>query len=607
MILLIKNKAGSKTRILIGLFMSLMCCVIAVASPLRAAAEEVPQAPVSDVGATVAGMLAGGFASYAVTSWAAASLAGASAVVLGGVAIPVAIVIVVLGVVVAVGVSITVTQLAHCLNQYWETHQSEFQFFIDQCVEDFKLGLLTLKNGAVDIGANRLPYYYNWVKENIVGFFGERVPSSDISAAVDGCEILQPSYIFDHTPSGSEILANVTESYDHCNVTVDDLKDLSVNQSFTYSTGYITSVNPHTKIKVQLLGELELIKKTYYYTQWCTNHIKISDDLELSCRYYCGNDWSGVATNTYSTTYYFYVPFVYNNNNNCLFFANTKTGINNGEPGNSVLMVGLSPEEVHYYLNGDELAISSKIPYTKVGQKNISVVLPDGTEKTTFNGGIRELFYYLSVKSCSIKYTSRSNAAEVTEQSNTNITYTTVNNYYDGKSDVLRDASDVIGTKVESGEITDASTGTVSLGVSSLVGTLVDSVSLTNQIAITDVSSTAIDTAGETVIPENSLMTVAAALIVAGNNARAGLTEIYDKFPFDVIPRVREWLEVFIAEPEVLVLDFDLNNPLFDNPLHVHIDFSKYAYLAVVSNWIVLTSVAIGLLLSSKKALDFIG
>lgn len=586
-----------KKKIIISAFITIICVIIAASHSLNVAAQEV-DAPLADVGAVAVGMVAGAFASYAVTSWAAAAAAGATAVVLGGVAIPTAIVIVVLGVLVATGVTLTVTAIIHALNDYFELHRSDCELFIDNLVNGFKNGLIDIRH-KISMQPTLFNYVYDWLKSNIISAFNDIQSNVDFGNAVDGFEVYQPDYVFNHVPSMSEIYSYYTNNheYDLIEVRQADFNG-STDKTFT-ATDYIYT-NDNTNVNITFGGNCNMRASGWYCVGTIKEDFILNSDLTVSAVYEASHADTSFFTNAnYWSKFHFCEPYVYQNNNKTYlrFYTVWESNVGNRDTTSPTIRINNVDVTTDVYYNRTILDGSGN---------TYKIKLSDGTVISNFDG-MYEFLYYLFCKDCKLVIENQSNTSEV---SNSTANYTTVNNYYNTKRDVLKKLNDTVAGKVHDGSITDQSEGTIDIGFTDVLNTtmsneLADTLPLTDVSGISEVSTTDIVTDGTTVMEGSSVVSVAASLIIAGNHIRSGLGTITLKFPFDVIPNVKNFLNKLVREGEPLVIDYNIVAPHIGT-FPVHIDFNKYSTIITVFRWVVLVSLAIGLLIASKHALQFI-
>ena len=614
--ILLKNKyrqLSIKAKIILAAFIILLCLITAAAQPLRVSASEVStpsdySAPLSSFGVGVAEM----YSSGVVGAIALASTGvGVGAVVMGGVSFGVFVAIVISTFALGMCAALTIRMIADAINYNWQW--GYLQDFLDRLVSSVNGGFLSVAGKKIAMGATFFSYAYDWVKDHIVGYFDEKHSNTDLSQAVDGFEVLVPSYHFDHKPTNDEVINHVypdtNNLYGRISWVYSDIEGQGA-VILEKSAGYVLKSNPNTNINYQL-GSSMWFKNVVAATRHLYNYIVLTDDINFSIETYF---YSGevLAAKDKSSTYYFCVPFVYEENNvRKLFVANYSSLTTNGATSDLTLRshLNLAGTNKHYYLNGDELCISYHVVYTYNGQQNISLVYKDGTVRNTFTD-INEFLYYACCTSCDLQFIDRSSAEVSDTKSNTNITYTTVNNYYNEKKDILKNTADTVRTGVRNGTITDTAEGTIGLTITDTAtaeaGEVSDTSVITDTAAITDVTATDVVVNGEVVIPSADLLTLPMAFIIAGQNIKLATGDIKYKFPFDVISSVANWLKALVTPGEPLIIDYDFNVPGFSNPVHVHIDFSRYSTLVIVGNWVIMVSVAIGCLIMSKKALEAI-
>lgn len=606
--ILLKNKyrqLSINAKIILAAFIILLCLITAAAQPLRVAASE-SEPIIPESVAVITGMLAGSCAMYCTS----AAVGLGSAIALGAPLLTIVggVVVVVL---VGLGVTLAVDLIVTAINKAYEF--GYFQEFVDRIVAALNGGFLSYVGKKIVMGATFFSYAYDWVKEHIVGYFDEKHSNTDLSQAVDGFEVLVPSYHFDHKPTNDEVINHVypdtNNLYGRISWVYSDIEGQS-GATLEKSAGYVLKSNPNTNINYQL-GSSMWFKNVAAATRHLYNYIVLTDDIKFSIETYF---YSGevLAAKDKSSTYYFCVPFVYEENNvRKLFVANYSSLTTNGATSDLSLRshLNLPGTNKHYYLNDDELKIANKVVYTYNGNQNLSLVYQDGTLRNTFSD-IQEFLYYACCTSCDIQFIDRSSAEVSDTKSNTNISYTTVNNYYNEKKDILKNTADTVRTGVRNGTITDTAEGTIGLTITDTAtaeaGEVSDTSVITDTAAITDVTATDVVVNGEVVVPSADLFTLPMAFIIAGQNIKLATGDIKYKFPFDVISSVANWLKALVTPGEPLIIDYDFSVPGFSNPVHVHIDFSRYSTLVTVGNWVIMVSVAIGCLIMSKKALEAI-
>ena len=451
------------------------------------------------------------------------------------------------------------------------------------------------------MGATFFSYAYDWVKEHIVGYFDEKHSNTDLSQAVDGFEVLVPSYHFDHKPTNDEVINHVypdtNNLYGRISWVYSDIEGQG-GATLEKSAGYVLKSNPNTNINYQL-GSSMWFKNVVAATRHLYNYIVLTDDVNFSIETYF---YSGevLAAKDKSSTYYFCVPFVYEENNvRKLFVANYSSLNTNGSESSLSLRSYLNLPGVnkHYYLNGDELCISYHVVYTYNGQQNISLVYKDGTVRNTFTD-INEFLYYACCTSCEIQYIDRSTAQVTDKKSNTNISYTTVNNYYNEKKDILKNTADTVRTGVKNGTITDTAEGTIGLTITDTAtaeaGEVSDTSVITDTAAITDVTATDVVVNGEVVIPSPSVVPISTVLKAGSNNINIALQSGEQRFPFSSYRNVYNYLQNITgisAEAPVI----PINIKYMDIDYHDEIDFSFMTNYIKVIHAGLLISYVIGL------------
>lgn len=595
-----KTIDNQKLRFLHTLIITIICMVVAFAQPLSVAAEEVDSAPLQDIAAVAVGALAGGFASYAVTSWAAAVAGGATAVVLGGVAIPTAIIIVVLGVLVAIGVSLTVTAIIRALNEYFNLHQADCQTFIDKLVDGFKTGALDIRN-KISMSPSLFSYIYDWVKSHIVSSFDEKTSDVNIENAIDGFELYSPFEVLNGSKNDDQLAAiyNHSNYYNIVTVNQSQLDGMEVGDSRQFGVNRYTYVNENTNLECTFTGDLVVSRTQYHCAVDLTQTFIGSENVVYKqIVHWTRADGQFFTNPLYTSNFYFYVPYVYISNSNykCNFFA--EWSANTGS--------SLSHEPSVRYLNDVEIQMSSGRVYNADRTVQYKIKLRDGSVIERFDGWYNFL-YYVMCKSCKLVIVSGSGT---TEEDNTEIKYNVTNPYYNAKTDMLKSTANTVAGKVHDGSITDESEGTITMGYTDVVSgvnvnSVADTIAVTSLVGISELSNTEILTDGQTVMPSSNILTVGAAMIIAGNNIRNGLSTITLKFPFDVIPNVRNFLNNLVDDGQPLVADWEIPTGIFGT-FPVHLDFSTYSQGITLFRWVFLVSLAIGLLIASKYALQLV-
>ncbi len=588
------NGKGKRGRsIIFSLLIVCLCFVISSAQPLRVAASESDSAIPESV-AVIAGALAGGCATYcasAALGLGAAVVAGAPLItIVGGV-----IVVVLVG----LGVSLAVGGIVTAINKAYEF--GYFQEFVDKIVAGLNGGFISYTGKKIVMGASFFSYAYDWVKEHIVGYFNKNIPSTNLENAVDGFEVLVPSYHFDHKPTNDEVINHVypdtNNLYGRISWVYSDIEGQG-GAILEKSAGYVLKSNPNTNINYQL-GSSMWFKNVVAATRHLYNYIVLTDDIKFSIETYF---YSGevLAAKDKSSTYYFCVPFVYEENNvRKLFVANYSSLTTNGATSDLTLRshLNLAGTNKHYYLNDDELKIANKVVYTYNGNQNLSLVYQDGTLRNTFSD-IQEFLYYACCTSCDIQFIDRSSAEVSDIKSNTNITYTTVNNYYNEKKDILKNTADTVRTGVKNGTITDTAEGTIGLTITDTAtaeaGEVSDTSVITDTAAITDVTATDVVVNGEVVIPSPSVVPISTVLKAGSNNINIALQSGGQRFPFSSYRNVYNYLQNITgisAEAPVI----PINIKYMDIDYHDEIDFSFMTNYIKVIHAGLLISYVIGL------------
>ena len=566
---LCKCNAGIKTRgkIFLTIFIIMFCLVLASAVPLRVYASGLVIAELVNL---VISALSGTFVATALAT--------------SGVYIIVALLA-------GMAVSFTASMLIQAIQA--QVDNGNWAVFLDNIRDSY-----SLDNTKTRLGLTMLKFVfaYNWVKTNIIGFFDEKVSSVN-----DGKVYFSPEYT---------IPTNGTKKYQ---LVINGLPCIDYSQDSSFSNypkyGYLLSqpyedltTNPYSASRNGANG----MNMNYYINS--TNPLSSTQMHRAELMF---NDNFGI----YLCWNYNFSPRVYLGNvllpyvksygeskPEMLFRWSNSTWVNGQMNSSNYLAADASKWGLiidgNYY--GAVTYATKRI--NGVDKKCIAVDDRNGTRYffamdtsksfTSQGQGI----YYLVNGGTGVLYENNLSTSASNEK--TSATYTVVNNYYYPAKDTYKGVAEAGASAIASGAISGTSVNDVSIGISDTASTVTD---VTSSTTISDVASIeSINTVSGVSVP------IPVAFQIAGTNIKLGLSDIKNKFPFDVIYVSATWLQNLVSNGEAPVWDITLSNPLIGNKT-AHIDFGRYQTVATVSNWVVLVSVAIGCLVNSRKAFNFFG
>lgn len=611
-------------------FIILFCLIIAVAHPLSVVASDVPSVPgasesvsefndnLNGLGVGIFAGLAGGAVTYIVSAETGFGLTALAAIGITGGLGPV-----VCGIIacVCIGccVTLTINAISDAINRAAE--QGYFQTFVDRVIEAFSNGLVSI-TAKLSMVPSFFGYVYDWVMEHIIHHYDEAVSLTPFSSDFEtNCYQPQVTYSEAFTSStpylenakAMDLFAQITidnsiiSSVSDESLRVDIANNIAVEN---INNGYVTYLSAYCEVGTY--GAPSYLRKVTFYQELT------SGDNTITCvNSRSENDW---ASSSYYRDVYFPYPYLYVQDDfKQLGFVDYYKMTRGTSVSYRLLHDSFGSPQASYYLNGEKLMVYGNNSYQIRNSDNTkiySVELDDGTEITSFRT-IPNFLYYVACENVLVHSKSISGDDDIITDSASNTTVKTVNPYYNYKHDVLKSTADTVKAKPTTEEGEDE--GVISMGVGVLPGINVGSGSMSGDVAgtgtiagqitgttiLSDVASvTSLEVSGEAVSDVEIPLSVGLQLAV--NNIKLGLGELKYKFPFDVIFSVADWLKALVTEGEPLVIDYNFNVPLMREPIHVHIDFSRYQTLVTVGNWIVLVSVAIGLLIASKHALEAI-